>query len=105
MASMNLADVKAHFGDVVDRVVTGETVESLRRGKPVARISPVEAARTKIDLAALQRSQPDRRLSATGSALKWRVPLPKRCGWGHCRQSNWLLLRLPIARLWTAASV
>jgi prevent-host-death family protein len=45
----NIADLKAHLSEVVARVEAGETVEIMRRGKPVATIAPKISPRKKID--------------------------------------------------------
>jgi prevent-host-death family protein len=54
MSAINLADAKAHFSELVDRVEAGETVDILRRGKLVARLTPPERPRKPIDLARLK---------------------------------------------------
>lgn len=36
MESINLADAKAHLSELIDRVEKGESIQILRRGKPVA---------------------------------------------------------------------
>lgn len=54
MNAINLADAKAHLSELVDRVVSGEVIEIIRRGKPVARLAPVQKSRKRIDLAMLQ---------------------------------------------------
>jgi prevent-host-death family protein len=53
MKTVNLADAKTHLSELIDGVVGGETVEILRRGKPVARLVPVESTRKPIDMALL----------------------------------------------------
>lgn len=52
---MNLAQAKAKFSEVIDRVEAGETIEITRRGKVAARIVPVEAVKEKINIEALRR--------------------------------------------------
>jgi prevent-host-death family protein len=54
MTAVNLADAKAHLSELVDRVEAGETVDILRRGKLVARLTPPERPRKPIDLARLK---------------------------------------------------
>ena len=44
MDTVNLADAKAHLSELIDRVEKGETIEILRRGKPVARLTGVRRA-------------------------------------------------------------
>jgi prevent-host-death family protein len=67
MDSVGLAEAKARLSELIARVVEGETVEITRRGKPVARITPVERSRKPIDveaLRALTRSMPRQTESA-----------------------------------------
>ncbi len=45
MNAINLADAKAHLSELVDKVEAGESVEILRRGKPVARLTGVTPPR------------------------------------------------------------
>jgi prevent-host-death family protein len=59
---MNLADVKAHLDELVDRAEAGESIEIMRDGRPVARLAPIEnstrptqAPRKKVDVDALRR--------------------------------------------------
>lgn len=54
MESINLADAKAHLSELIDRVEKGETIEILRRGKPVARLIAAERPRKPIDVVALR---------------------------------------------------
>jgi prevent-host-death family protein len=49
MDSYNVAEAKAHFSDLISRAEAGETVEILRRGKPVAKLVPSIPPRQKID--------------------------------------------------------
>lgn len=61
MTQVNLADVKAHLSELVERVEAGETVQILKRGKAVAEIVPIKKPRKPIDLQALRalrQSQP-----------------------------------------------
>ena len=51
---MSLADAKAHLSELVDRVEAGDSIEITRRGRPVARLTSVEAPRKPVDLAALR---------------------------------------------------
>jgi len=52
--AVNLADAKAHLSELIDRVAAGESIEILRRGKPVARLTGSHSPRKSIDLAGLQ---------------------------------------------------
>ena len=54
MATISLADAKAHLSELVDRVEAGDTIDITRRGKPVARLTAVERPRRAIDAAQLQ---------------------------------------------------
>ena len=54
MDSINLADAKAHLSELIDRVEKGETIEILRRGKPVARLVAAARPRKPIDVDALK---------------------------------------------------
>ena len=55
MDGLNLPNAKAHLSELVDRAEAGETVEILRRDRPAARLSPLEATRKPIDADALAR--------------------------------------------------
>ena len=54
MDAVNLSEAKAHLSELIDRVEAGETVEITRRGKPVAKLTPVTPAKRKIDIEALR---------------------------------------------------
>ncbi len=54
MPTVKLADAKAHLSELVDRVEAGESVEITRRGKPVARLVPVETRKKRFDAAAMK---------------------------------------------------
>lgn len=54
MTRVNLADAKAHLSELLNRVEAGETVEILRRGKPVAQLVPVKKAKKPIDIEQLR---------------------------------------------------
>lgn len=53
MEGFNIAEAKAQFSELIGRAEAGETVEIMRRGKPVARIIPAERPRKPIDWAAI----------------------------------------------------
>jgi prevent-host-death family protein len=57
MKHVNIAEAKAHFSELIAEVESGRTVEIARRGKIVARLTPVDQPRGKIDIAALRRHQ------------------------------------------------
>jgi prevent-host-death family protein len=52
--TISLTDAKARLGELVDRVEAGDSIDITRRGKPVARLTAVAKARTRIDVALLQ---------------------------------------------------
>lgn len=54
MATVNLAEAKAHLSALVDRAAAGEPVCILRRGKPVAQITAITTPRKPVDAAALR---------------------------------------------------
>ncbi len=54
MGDVSLAAAKAHLSELVERAAAGDLVRITRRGKPVARIIAVEAARKRINSAALR---------------------------------------------------
>ena len=51
MGNVDLADAKTRLGE---RAAAGEPVRILRRGRPVARLTAVEAPRRRVDPAALR---------------------------------------------------
>lgn len=51
---IHLAEAKARFSELVDRVEAGASIEITRRGKPVARLTAVARPRKPVDLAALR---------------------------------------------------
>ena len=53
MASIALAEAKARFSALVERVEAGETVEITKRGRTVAKIVPTQPPREPFDWAAL----------------------------------------------------
>ena len=54
MGAINLANAKAHLSKLVDRVQAGGSIDIVRRGKPVARLTAVARPRKPIDAALLQ---------------------------------------------------
>lgn len=54
MDAINLADAKAHLSELLDRVEDGDSIDITRRGKPVARLTPVARPRKPVDAALLQ---------------------------------------------------
>ena len=54
MSRISFADAKAHLSELVDRVEAGESIEITRRGKSVARLTPVPSPRKPIDVAQLR---------------------------------------------------
>jgi prevent-host-death family protein len=55
MESYSIADAKARFSEVVERVAAGETVEITKRGKLMVKMIPAVAPRKQIDVGALER--------------------------------------------------
>jgi prevent-host-death family protein len=54
MDTITLAEAKAHLSELVDRIEAGDSIDITRRGKPVARLTPPERPRKRIDAALLQ---------------------------------------------------
>lgn len=54
MNAVSLAEAKAHLSELIDRVEAGHPVDITRRGKPVARLTSVAAARKPINAALLR---------------------------------------------------
>lgn len=55
MDRVNLADAKAHFSELADRVEAGESIEIMRRGKPVVHMNPPQREKKPIDFASLRK--------------------------------------------------
>jgi prevent-host-death family protein len=55
MKTVNLAEAKAHLSELVEQAAAGETVQILRRGKPVAQLVPPERKKKPIDLEELRK--------------------------------------------------
>ena len=53
MDAISLADAKARFGEFVDRVQAGESIDITRRGKAVAQLTAVARPCKRIDAALL----------------------------------------------------
>ena len=53
MLTVNLAHAKAHLSQLIDKIEQGEEVVITRRGRPAARLGPVERPRRPIDFKAL----------------------------------------------------
>lgn len=47
MIQVNTRDARQRFAELLDLVQAGHTIEITRRGKPVARLCPVEPAKSK----------------------------------------------------------
>ena len=54
MDGVNLSDAKARLSDLVDRAEAGEEVTILRRGRPVARLVPMQKPLKPLDIEALR---------------------------------------------------
>jgi len=53
MTAISIAEAKAHFSELMDRVAAGETMSITRRGKPVAQLTAAPQPRKPIDFAAI----------------------------------------------------
>ncbi|MBD0415432.1 type II toxin-antitoxin system Phd/YefM family antitoxin [Oryzicola mucosus] len=49
MTRFNLAEAKSHLSELINRVENGETVQIMKRGKPVAELVPIRKPRKPID--------------------------------------------------------
>jgi prevent-host-death family protein len=58
MATVGSFDAKTHLAALLDRVEQGETIEITRRGRPVARLVPIDIA-AKRDLREVARQMQD----------------------------------------------
>lgn len=67
MDSYSIADAKARLSELVDKVEAGEIVELTRRGKPVARVVPLEPKHKKVDVEALRRLTASQPMQAQGA--------------------------------------
>jgi prevent-host-death family protein len=54
MASVSLAEAKAHLSELVERAAAGEAVCITRRGKPIAQLTAVARTAKTIDMSALR---------------------------------------------------
>jgi prevent-host-death family protein len=54
METVNLSDAKAQLSELVARAENGEEVTILRRGRPAAKLVPVDQPRRPLDLEALR---------------------------------------------------
>jgi len=54
MLTVNLAHAKAHLSELIDKIEQGEEIVITRRGRPAARLGPVERPRKPIDFKALE---------------------------------------------------
>ena len=54
MDAINLADAKAHLSELVDRVEAGDSIDIIRRGKAVARLTAVTRPRKRVDATLLR---------------------------------------------------
>lgn len=73
MADVNLADAKARLSELVNRVAAGETVQIIKRGKPVAKLIATNATKLRVDLAALRKvtSAMPRQTQSAGSFVRF----------------------------------
>ena len=54
MATISLADAKAHLSALVDQAEAGVSIAITRRGKPVAQLGPTKKPRKRISAEALK---------------------------------------------------
>jgi prevent-host-death family protein len=54
MNTVSLTNAKAHLSELVSQAASGEAVCIIRRGKPVAKLTAVQAPRRPVDLATLR---------------------------------------------------
>jgi prevent-host-death family protein len=67
MESISVADAKAHLSDILSRIEQGGEMVITRRGRPIARLSPVNGIRKPIDfksIDALRARQPISKISS-----------------------------------------
>jgi prevent-host-death family protein len=55
MLTVDLAHAKAHLSELIDKIEQGEEVVITRRGRPAARLGPIEQPRQPIDFEALRK--------------------------------------------------
>jgi len=68
MESVSVADTKAHLSKLLDRIEKGEEIVVTRRGKPVARLSPIRPRKRPLPALAEFREQIPP-LKTTGSTV------------------------------------
>ncbi len=54
MTDVSVADAKARFSEIIERVIAGDTVRITRRGKVVAQITGAQQPRKPIDFDAIE---------------------------------------------------
>ncbi len=75
MRTINLAEAKARLSELVGDAAAGNTIQILRRGKPVAQLSSIAKRLKPIDVAALKEltdTMPRQRQSAGDFVRKMR---------------------------------
>ena len=75
MADVPIAEAKAHLSELIERVEAGRTIRITRRGKPVAKLTPISRPRKRIDpakLKALTETMPKQEESAGAFVRKMR---------------------------------
>ncbi len=55
MNSVNLADAKARLSELVEQAESGEVIQIMRRGKPVAQLTAIVKKREPVDLEMLRK--------------------------------------------------
>lgn len=66
MKTISIADTKAHLSELLARIEGGEEIVITRRGKPIARLSPIRQPRGPItSLAEFRRTLPHQNIPAS----------------------------------------
>jgi len=70
---ISVADTKAHLSELLARIENGDEIVITRRGKPVARLCPIQKSRQLItSLADFRRELPLQKISASEVLLQLR---------------------------------
>lgn len=59
MRSVSVAEAKAHLSELLDAVEQGEELEITRRGKPIAKVTPLPPPPRPLDVEAIRRRLAD----------------------------------------------
>lgn len=55
MNSVNIADAKARLSELIEQAESGEVIQIMRRGKPVAQLTAIVKKREPVDLEMLRK--------------------------------------------------